>query len=362
MNAHDFLILAVKDGLQDGSITTADLQSIINEHSSNTDADAAISQPMPTVESPIQETHSIISEASKLGIVDILYYLAGGVLYAALMTIATQSTSDGSAARSVIMLMSGVVLWTIAFLLGREQTGEARSGFINAILLTGSLALISGGVFATTNIAGDRGGTLEFVLAVVFLMLGGLHLYFDRLFRHNLLVVFGMFLLIAAFPSFLAGLLSGHDLPIDVWALVGMGTGAVTAIGGTVVARTAAGREHMRDSFFSIAGFIVLSSVYAACVGSEAALLWNIILPVLIYLAFYLSIKRRSRNFLVTGSLFLVLFVITIAFKYFSGFGAAFSLLFSATALLATAFMASSINNRYIKSAEGPSVTHESHT
>jgi K+ transporter len=72
-------------------------------------------------------------------------------------------------------------------------------------------------------------------------------------------------------------------------------------------------------------------------------------LPILIYAAFYLSIKHRNRQFLINGSFFLVLFIITMAFKYFAGLGAAFGLAVSAVALLATAFMASSINKRYIK-------------
>ena len=220
---------------------------------------------------------------------------------------------------------------------------------MNAVLLTGSLAVISGGVMTVLEVAGDSEDSVSRALAVGFLVLGGLHLYFDRIFRHAILIVLGLFLCVAVFPATAAVFLAGHNLPVDVWTAVGIATGGVTAIAGHLGAQTTPERRQLRSSFLSIAGFIVLCSVYAASVGSDAAVLWNITLPLFIYTAFYLSIRWRSKNFLVTGSFFLVLYIITVAFKYFSGFGAAFSLLISATALLATAFMASSINSRYIK-------------
>ncbi len=346
----------IKEGLASGIISVQDLRNLLPPEISITEP----AEPAEPVETPVsqvlqptpvqEETARPRAETGKkLSLVDTLFYLAGGVLYASLMVMAFQAGADS---RAAIMLVCGVTLWALTFVLGRRQSSsENREGFVNAMLLTGCLAVISGGVMAASQVAQDLNIQFGYVLAVALLLLGGMHLYLDRLFRHTILVVFGMFLVVAAFPSILSAMLSGQNLPMDVWTLIGMGTGALTAAAGYVASHTAPGREHLRDSFSSIAAFFVLSSVYGASIGSEAAALWSIVLPLLIYGAFYLSIKRRSKNFLVTGSLFLVLFIITIAFRYFSGFGAAFSLLVSATALLATAFMASSINKRYIKSS-----------
>jgi hypothetical protein len=346
------LIDSVRQGLESGIISAGDLRALLPEEAKQ--EGSTLAPVLPGAPLPAEEPEAQLPRqdtGKKLTLVDVLFYLAGGVLYASLMVMAFQAGSDAPTARTSIMLVSGLCLWALAFVLGRQEPqSENREGFVNAVLLTGCLAVISGGVLAASQTATDASADLGYALAVTFLLLGGLHLYFDRLFRRTVLVVFGMFLLVTSFPSFISALLSEQQLPMDVWTLIGMATGALMAGAGYVASHTAPGRDSLRDSFLSIAAFFTLASVYGASVSSDVAALWSIVLPLLIYGAFYMSIQRRSRNFLVTGSFFLVLFIITISFKYFSGFGAAFSLLVSATALLGTAFMASNINKRYIHS------------
>ncbi len=354
MDEKDTLLNSIRAGLAEGTITADDVRALVlSEDTSGVFQDQQTTpapNPVPAQATGTLSDLSRQESGRRLSLVDVLFYLAGGILYASLMVMAFQAGSDSPGARISLMLVSGLCLWTLTFVLGRSGGhSENRDGFINAMLLTGCLAVISGGVMAAAEVSQSAEDQFGYALASALLLLGGFHLFFDRLFRHTVLVVFGMFLVVSSFPSFIGALIQGQDLPLDVWTLIGMGTGVLTAVAGRIASRTAPGRESLLDSFLSVAGFLVLGSVYGASIGSEAAGLWSIVLPLLIYAAFYLSIKRRSKNFLVTGSVFLVLFVITVAFKYFSGFGAAFSLLLSATALLGTAFMASNINNRYIK-------------
>ncbi len=350
MDEKEALLDTIRQGLHSGLITPDDLEPMLRTEPFPLEAQS----PMPTVITPAAETPETENhpEAStKLSVVDVLFYLAGMVLYVALMVMAFQSSATGPG-RSLIMLASGLCFWALSFTIGRQvNQSENRVGFVNAALLTGSLSLISGGAIAAFEVVGgsDGGSNLGYALALVLVILGGLHLFFDMLLRRPLLIVFGMLLLVAAFPVLMEAMLANQNLPFDVWTLIGMATGVLTAAAGFVAARTAPHREGINDSFLSLAGFFILGSAYGATLGSSYAALWSIVLPLLIYAAFYMSIKRRSKNFLVTGSIFLVLFVITISFKYFAGLGVAFSLVLSATALLGTAFMASAIHKRYIK-------------
>ena len=64
---------------------------------------------------------------------------------------------------------------------------------------------------------------------------------------------------------------------------------------------------------------------------------------------FYLSVISQNRHLLGNASFFLVLTVITISFKYFSGFGVTTSLIMATIGLLGSAAVASSINKKYFK-------------
>ncbi len=336
MDSRESLLQSVRIGLANGTISAEDLRPLI---APTLQADAT---GYPQNE---QRTNGRASSA-KLSVVDVLFYLAGLVLYAALMVTAFQM-EDGSPMRSTLLISCGLGIWTIAYVLGRSERDENRNGLTSALLLTGCLSLISGSGVVVFDLSLQE--NTGYVAALALVLLGGFHLLFDKLFRHMILVVIGMLLLVAAFPTMLSTMLQGLNLPLDVWALIGVGTGLLTAAAGYVASKTAPNRNDILEAFLSIAGFIVLGSAYVLTFEETRGIAWTLLFPLLIYGAFFFSIKRRSKNFLVTGSLFLVIFLITVAFRYFAGLGAAFCLALSAVGLLATAFMATAINKRYIK-------------
>jgi hypothetical protein len=332
------LLATIRQGLEDGTISAEDLRKLTEPTETSGVVTSHDNGPSPK---------TTPSTNTKLSIVDMLFYLAGIVLYAALMVFAFQAGGTSSPNGSLLLLLCALALWTVSMLGADKKTSDNAGAFWNAMLLTGSLSLISGGVMLSSYISGDS-GLSTYTLAVVLAILAAAHLFFDQILPRTVLVFLGLALAVSVFPVFVPAMLTSSDVSGDVWTLVGIGTGVITAVAGYAVVYTAPAREQLRSSFYSIAGFIVLGSVYGATFGSSMAVAWSIVLPILIYLAFYTSIKTRSRNFLLTGSFYLVVFIITMSFKYFSGAGAAFSLAISAAALVATAIMASSIKKTYL--------------
>lgn len=342
MNDKTTLLEQVKAALRNGIISEADLRGLLDP---DLGAVTVVSPPIPAV-----EPTAAVTESRRLAVMEVLFYLAGLIFYIGVMVAIFQLGSDQQAAGALVCMAIGFGIWTGVYYLGkRAKMTDVHRGLTNALLLAGSLCVASGGYLYASRLSGESSGGLAYAAAVASLLLGCLFLAFDRLYRHTMLITFAILLLTAAGPAFVVGLLANQTVPADVWAVVGIATGALLAFGGTVAARSAPGREDVKRSFESFAAFIILGSIYGAGVVSNAAVVWEVMLAFAIYGAFYLSINRRSRQFLVAGSFFLVVFLITVAFKYFSGLGASFCLFLSAASLLGTAFMASSINKRYIK-------------
>lgn len=363
MSPKDQLLADVAQAIADQTISRQELESLLPppppnpEHSTPEQPYQQVSHPAESRAEPVQTSTPTVPEAKAkhgLSVIDILFYLAGIILFAALMTMVAQVGSDSLVTQLFISLGAGLLFWGAAFGVARQPIqNETRQGLINAMLLTGSLSVCAGGFLLTgdlTDVTGsDSSSATALAYAALLAILGVIHAFFDRLLRSPILVILGLILFVAAFPTTMVGLLGEADVPPDVWGIIAIITGLLFAYGGKIVSVSAAGREDFKNSFESVAGFIVLSSIYSLGFASDIAVFWQMLLPLTIYLAFFISIRRRSKQFLLTGSLFLVLFLITISFKYFSGFGAAFSLILSAFSILGTAFVASSINKKYLK-------------
>lgn len=342
----DILLEMVRDGLESGAITKADLVEMAGQPSVVAEAQTP-NNVVPIVPKP----PSVEDHANKaINVVDTLFYLAGIILFSALGAAVAGLGSD-SWVSSLVLLIPGLLFWFGAYMFGKklEQTDTVK-GLVNAMVLAGSLSIVSGGMVVANKLAGNSNtASSAYVYATALAIFGGLQLFFDRIFRHVIPVVLGMYMIIAAFPVALTGILSNTTVPVDGWSVIFMGTACLIAYGGIITSKTAPGREYLKGAFLPVAGFTFLGSVYVASLTSAAAVVWQLLLPLFIYVAFFYSVKRRSQNFLFTGSVFLALDLITLSFKYFSGLGVSFCLILSAVALLGTAFLSININKRYIK-------------
>ena len=229
----------------------------------------------------------------------------------------------------------------------KPHKSDIRKGLENLCYL-GSLLLTTGGYIITNEIIGGFNEVNLIPGAITLIILSALHIGFDRLVNRNFVLLMGILLGTAAFPTLLIGMLQVRDISVDVWSIVLIFTSALLAYATRVIVRVSPSRHKINTSFDSLATSMTLSTMYAASFGNYG-LLWLGVMIAAIFGAFYLSIISQNKRLLGNGSFFLVLAVITISFKYFSGFGATLSLVMATIGLLGSAAVAAGINKKYFK-------------
>ena len=344
MKSREEILADVQEGLRSGLLTEADIRNFIHETTPPATAAPGVARP---------------ARLEKLSAVDVMFYVAGVVLYAALLSIIAQSwDTSGDTIILHIFLSAGVgfVLWALAYYLikGQVQT-DVRKGLINALLLTGSLSVVTGGYIISNQLVGGFGAVNFIAGAVTLAIVGGLHLVFDRLIRRDLTLLMGVLLCVASFPALLFGFFQEADAPADLWSITLVASAGLLMRATRVVAKLHADRGRTRRSFDAFAAFLALISMYVSSFGEHGAL-WLLGLVIGVLGIFYLSVVSQNKHLLGNASFFLVLTVITISFKYFAGFGVTTSLILATIGLLGSAAVASGVNKKYFKQA---SVTAE---
>lgn len=323
------LLNSVSEGLASGIISRHDLQTLIEKQTAKSSASD--------------------DQSTRLSAVDIMFYIAGIVLFAAIMALIAQAWDGGSGIRIVLSAGMGIALWLGAFgLLVSKQQNDLRRGLTGALLLTGSLCLIVGGFIIASEMTSYDNPSLYVVAGTLF-TLGMLHIGFAWRTRQSLILLIGILLSVMAFPAFAIALLQNSNVPQYVYNLIFAVSGWLLAYATRVITRLESSKAHLARSYDSLAAFTVLMSLFAASFTDSTGLLWLLALIAGIVGLFYLSIVMQDKLLLGNGSFFLVLAIITTSFRYFSGYGVAVSLLISAAGLLATAALAAMINRRYIK-------------
>lgn len=334
MKTKQELLAEIQEGLQAGIITEADIKPFVTAR-----PEAAVTRREEPANKP-----------EKLSAVDVMFYIAGLVLFSAIMSIIVQSWEDGNAIVHILLSAGvGAGLWSVAYyLITSPLQTDVRKGLINSLLLTGSLSVIAGGYIIANEIIGGFGEINFIPGAVMLAVVGGVHLGFDALIKKDLTLLTGVLLCVASFPALLFGFLQDAEVPVDVWSGILIASAGLLAYATRVVAKINPSRQKIHSSFDSLAAFLALAAMYASSFG-EYGVVWLGALIAGVFGIFYLSIIAQNKHLLGNASFFLVVTVITISFKYFSGYGITTSLILAAVGLLGSAAIASGINKKYFK-------------
>lgn len=335
------LLQEIQEGLASGIISPSDIHLLTTGQA----APAAFVQPAQR------------KNLDKLSAVDVMFYIAGVVLFSAIMSIIVQSWEEGSVFLRVFLSAGvGAAMWSLAYYLIKSPIkSEVRQGLINSLLLTGSLSILVGGYIITNELIGGYEDLNLIPFGFTFLALGGVHIGFDRLVKKDFTLLTGVLLSVAAFPVLVFGLLQETEAAVDVWSIVIILSTTLLAYATRVVSKMSPDRRKVHASFDTFAAFLALGTMYVTSF-SDYGVIWLVLLIGSIFGIFYLSIISQNKHLLGNGSFYLVLSVITISFKYFSGLGVTASLIVATIGLLGTAAIASGINKKYFKASSDISV------
>lgn len=321
----------ISKGLDSGKITEEDLQSLLESRR-------------------LASSDSTQPTTSKVSAVDIMFYIAGVILFAAIAAMINQLWEGGIALRVGLSAGVGLAFWSIALILMRStHKSDIKSGLTNSLLLTGSFSVIYGGFIITSEFVNFNNQFHFYAVALTLLILGVIHMVFGQQIKRDILGLIGLILSVAAFPFAAAGILESIDPPMYVYSLL-IATAAITLAYSTrVTHKIGAISENSRNAFDPLSSFVALMALYIASFDSGTGIIWLLVLVAAIIGLFYFSITMQDKFMLGSGSFFLVLAIITISYRYFSGGNIAISLMISAVGLIGTAVMATTINRRYIK-------------
>lgn len=336
MNKED-LIAQLKAGLAAGTVTAADIEAAVGMQPAPVVTEQTATVPAPKTGRP-----------DKLSAVDVLFYIAGIVLFSAIMSVIVQSWGDGSALTHILLSAGlGAALWGgVVPLMRSKEQNDMRRGLVNALLLTGSLLIIVGGYIITNEIVGGFSSLNLIPGALTLLVLGAVHLAFDKVVKRDLTLLMGILLAVAAFPTFIFGLLESITITLDLGAVIILFSALLLAFATRVVVKVNPGRGDHRRAFDGLTAFVGLGAIYSATY-SDYGLLWFIALVAGVLGIFYLSIAAQDKHLLGNASFFMVLAVITISFRYFSGYGVTTSLVMATLGLIGSAVVAATINKHY---------------
>jgi hypothetical protein len=326
------IIDSIRQGLDDGLISSDEVKQLLD---SSKQAAQKINE-------------DTTGDPDKLSAVDTMFYVAGILIFTAIMSFVVQSWDEGSSLVRILLTAGvGLTLWQISYFIIRDRLQtDVKVGLSNALLLTGSLCLIVGGYIMSNEITSGYEDINYSAGAVSLLVVGVMHLVFDSKINRKLILLLGLVLCVAAFPTFLFGLLKESGSGPDVWALVILGSSLLLAWSTRVAARVYPSRAKISNELDSVVAFICLATAYLSGFGSYATV-WLTVLIGGVFGIFYLSILSKNKKMLGSASFFLVVAVVTLSFRYFAGYGVATSLIMSAAGLLGSAIVATKLKKKY---------------
>ena len=283
----------------------------------------------------------------------IMFTIGAVLLFVGISIALFQEFEDSQAfVFSIITLLFAFLSWSGAHYLNKTADDDLaeddiKIGLIDSSLLLGSLFLGTSVVLWTIALDTLEGRALLTVSLLFLSVYIACHILIYSLTKRLLPLAIAGLSIGGLYTSLSSLIFYGISDPTVVTFLSVVLGFVFIAVGYVFYSKTD-GKE-LRGPFWSLGGLIIAGSLYALTViESPLQMLWIILYPAVIYLAFIMSIKLQIKTFLFTGSLFLIIYIISIVFRYFAdGLGPAFAFIVSALAIIGSATLSLQLKKKY---------------
>ncbi len=280
-------------------------------------------------------------------LIKILYYIGGLIVFLGLVVFVFQMwNSLNTTTRVLVTLGSAIASYVVAVLLDKDKRlGELNFAFF---LIYG--LLLPTGIFVTFH-EGGLNITTAIVNAFMSFIVLVAHLVSYAIFRKKIFIVlsviFGTWFFFSL-TNFLGAKLRAEVAFYEYRALL---VGLSYLLLGYYFSNKIKGLTSWLYSFGCL-GFLG-STLALGGWSPDQNIFWEAVAPLFIFGVIYLSIYLKHRSFLFFGTLFLVLYVLKITGEYFAdSMSWPVALVASGLMIIAIAYGAFYLNNRYLKKTE----------
>ncbi len=257
---------------------------------------------------------SLIYEAKKWSMIDILYYLGGGIIFLGIVIFLWQSWSLLNFTTKILATLgSGIAAYFLGVVLSQDKRTASNSGafyLISALVLPiGFGILVEDAGFNPTSSSSQSlvSGSLLVMYLVSY-----------SIFRKNIFILFCVFFGTFFFFSFTNFLIESTTF-INHWLFSKyriLGTGLTYILLGYVFSK---GSPLPLTGFLYNVGVLFFLGAALSLGGWEPNqnIFWELMFPSLVFGTLCLSVKFKSKSFLTWGTFFLMMYILKITSEYF---------------------------------------------
>jgi len=286
----------------------------------------------------------VTADVAPAGIQSILYYIGGAIVFVGIAILVGQNWSALGFATKVLATLGTSVAAYIVGLLFCEDPKTEKAGY--AFYLISALVMPVGLYVVFDNFGFDV-ASYE-IQSIISAILFGMYASSYVLFRKNVFALFSIFFGTWLFFS-LTGLIAGgiyFDDTFDQYRILAVGASYMLL-----------GYSFSESERAPLTGFLYGFGILGF-LGSALALggwdpnqniFWELVYPLLVFGALFLSVYVKNKAFLVFGTIFLMGYIFKITSEYFSsGLGWPLVLVITGLAMIGVGYMSISLKNKYL--------------
>lgn len=284
--------------------------------------------------------------AKKIEITEILYYIGGAIVFLGIVVLIRQNWEALSVeARIIATLGSGIAAYVLGVLFSRYKTLD-RAG--QAFFLISAMVTPMG-LYIVPDFAGLDIGSQGIQLLISGILFGA-YLLSYVVFRKNIFaifsIIFGTWLFFALTSLWVGdGPRFGEYKLLEYRVLI------------TGLAYILLGYLFSKKEKYSLTGLLYGFGIFgflgaALALGEwkpNQNLFWELIYPVLVFGAIFLSVYLKSKAFLVFGTIYLILYILKITAQYFvESLDWPLALMLFGLTLIAIGYLSFYLNRKYL--------------
>jgi hypothetical protein len=285
-------------------------------------------------------------EKKKIGLSDVLYYIGGGIIALGIGILVAQNWDRlATPAQILVTLGVGIAAFITGVLLNRyEDFGGASMAFflVSAVVLPIGLGVVFDKAGLDTGSASVQ-ALISFVMLAAFV---GSFFLFKRTLFTLFSIIYGTWLFFALVQMLIGSSPLGQDYKLSEYRFLVVGL--VYMLLGYYF--RGSNQSSLTGALYGFGSLSFLGATLAlGGFSPNQNMFWELVYPLLVFGIIFLSIRVKSKAFLVFGSLFLMSYIFKLTGEYFSNsLGWPLALVLAGLLIIAIAYYAVRISRKYL--------------